>query len=256
MCAVMQPAEIAEHYQLYVEGDGRLVLNQSEEQRLVSEGDAISVDWTGDQPRVIPQHHATTPAEFFAYAESYAQLASATSAVVPLHCLFRGQTRDYFSSDGQLSVLPAGFRSDGGTFSTGLVKWEWVEGQLMPWLACLGDVCGIDLGSCLKFVPVEADLGVCRWLTTRAVQLTGSSLGIIALLQHYGFPTYFLDVTPSSPVAAWFALNQAVKKEDGTLAFAPLPGVSVARRSGRRSPEEIADVPCVHVYLQRRDDDQ
>ena len=248
----MEPGQIAEHDHVYIMGDGRLILNQSEQKRLASQGDAIAVHWAADQPRIIPQHHATTPAEFFAYAESYAQLTSR----VPLHCLFRGQTRDYFKAGGELSVLPAGFRSQGGPFSRGLVKREWVDAQLMPWLAYLSDACGIDLGSCLKFVPVVEDLGVCRWLATRALELTGSSLGIIALLQHYGFPTYFLDVTPNAAIAAWFALNQAVTAIDGTLAFARLPGVPVTRKIGRRLPEEIADIPCVQVYLQRRDDEQ
>jgi hypothetical protein len=249
----MEPGQIAEHDQLYIRGDGRLVLNQSEQQRFASQGDAVAVHAAADQPRIIPQHHAATPAEFFAYAESYAQL---TSRVLPLHCLFRGQTRDYFKSGGELSVLPAGFRSQGGPFSRGAVKWEWVDSQLMPWLAFLSDACGIDLGSCLKFVPIVGDLGVCRWLATRALQLTGSSLGIVALLQHYGFPTYFLDVTPNAAIAAWFALNKAVTATDGTVAFARLPGVPVARKIGRRSPEEIADIPCVQVYLQRSDDEQ
>ena len=31
-----------------------------------------------------------------------------------------------------------------------------------------------------------------------------------ALLQHYGLPTYFLDVTESESVAAWFAVTKAV----------------------------------------------
>jgi hypothetical protein len=81
----------------------------------------------------IPLHHAETVEGFLLYVAAYEELGRELG----FHCLFRGQTRDYFLHE-HLRVMPYSFRQEGEAFSPGVVERSWVEQQLTPWVRFLG----------------------------------------------------------------------------------------------------------------------
>jgi hypothetical protein len=83
-----------------------------------------------------------------------------------------------------------------------------------------------------RVAPPHTDRRLSARLTT--------SLELMALGMHYGFPTASLDVTPDDTVALWFALNVARPGADGRIRYEPTPGLLGA-----------AEGPSVYVYIQR-----
>src|SRR6185436_13764603 len=209
-------------------------------------GDAIKVG----PDAIIPQHHAATFKQYLAIVNHYQRQARLFTRV---GCFLRGQTDTYFGPGGYLNASPAALRpSAEGTPFFGCTDAESVMQQIGPWLQVLGDELEIDIGDCLRYSPVGPgeDYGFVRFLQPSALGGKHSSNALEAILQHYGFPTYCLDVTVSPLVAAWFALHKAHRTEKGEITYSPKLAPPADIRSKVQTSEDLASVSSVLVYLQ------
>jgi len=222
---------------------GLLCLSDEEIAGLRAKGDAIYVKKDG----IVPQHHATSLQELLDVIDCYGRL----SKVFDMVCLLRGQTRDYFTPAGYLSVSPAAYRGQATPFSHVTNSGAVIE-QLGPWITLLREELGIDIGDCLRYMELERgeDYGILRFVKPGPFAGKHSSEALLWILQHYGFPTYCLDVTPNPFVATWFALNRGYRNDSGELVYAPVPATPPEIKTTVNTPLDLASVPCVQVYLQ------
>jgi len=103
--------------------------------------------------------------------ETSAELAEALESLAP-GMLFRGQTQEYLRTDGGPDLRSSIDRH--GCIPNRMLKW-WQYSRFI-------------LGTYIKAFEVESDLATDQ-----------------AILQHYGWRSFFLDASSSSRVAAWFA---------------------------------------------------
>jgi len=128
---------------------------------------------------------------------------------------FRGQSREYLTEAGMPSIKSRLLRQK--SFMD-LSDWRAYDARLAEWALRV-----------IEFFPSESHLrpayyaGVTnspllnpRSSVTWDVYLFGSLAtsekpAIIALMQHYGFPTHFIDLTTDPLVALWFATHRPVE---------------------------------------------
>ncbi len=170
---------------------------------------------------ITRQHRVGNIAEFQLWATRYQQLARD----INMECVFRGQTRDYFV-DGELRVLPAAFRQEGTPFS-GYTTREVVEAQLRPWLTLLDETLQLDIGYSLTYCEIEEGHGIVRFQQPPQLSKEFSSEVLLGILQHYGFPTYCIDVTPDPLIAAWFALHVGIRSPEGRISYGRIPTADI-----------------------------
>jgi Flp pilus assembly protein TadD len=122
--------------------------------------------------------------------------------------LFRGQNRDWYANEN-LSVQPALLRKrlKPSRVSSAIRRWK---DLLTPFLGELAAGSG----------ALELDnrrLHVGGVPEARSMVSLTYQPELAATMQHYGFPTDFLDVTPALEVALWFALLQIETTDNGVL---------------------------------------
>ena len=193
---------------------------------------------------IARQHRVSNVAEFQLLATRYQQLARD----INMECVFRGQTRDYFV-DGKLTVLPTAFRQKGTPFSESTTR-EVVEMQLRPWLTFLDETLQLDIGYSLTYCGITEDgCGIVRFQQPQQLSKEFSSELLLGILQHYGFPTYCLDVTQDPLIAAWFALHVSMRSPEGRISYSRIPSADIEVTSSVARAQELAHLPSVHVYL-------
>jgi tetratricopeptide (TPR) repeat protein len=180
-----------------------------------------SVLYDGTNVPVIP---LATPQDWEKVA---ARLQNVATRRAPI--LFRGQNQDWFSGKS-LSIEPAVRR-------TNLSKAK-IKGAIQEWRECLRPVLG-ELVTHRAAIEVDNKIWVppSGHFHHAAELMYQPELG--ATMQHYGFPTDFLDVTPAPEVALWFALRRADKNENGAVRYLPY------RWSARDSVQRW---PSVYVF--------
>jgi hypothetical protein len=222
-------------------GGGCTRLWSDEELKTLTDmGDAVTVG-----PRrhecCIPQHHAYTAADAMSIVNGYRLVAER----IGWPCLFRGQTRDYYSEEGKLLVLPTLMRS----------RFLRLYGQLVsskeavkPWLDVLKDL-GITTDS-----GISTDLRttdghkIGEFFSTAPLAVMRGNPAVAGILQHYGFPTNHLDVTTDPIVSLWFALH-ASSTYRRRITFSPVPHQRAAKRRKPPRPEDVSEIPTLHVYI-------
>ncbi len=131
--------------------------------------------------------------------------------------LFRGQSRSWLV-DANVSLTPARFRSPLGQDELVEAVEAWRE-VLRPYLGGLSEKPGGTFG--------WGDESHGTLLQVPPMEVTGNMMAmawqpeLAGTLQHYGFPTEFLDASPDPDVALWFALRQAQKDADGVIWHTP-----------------------------------
>ena len=180
----------------------------------------------------IPQHHAYTVEDAFSVINGYRRAAER----IGWEFVVRGQTRDYYhESTGRLTALPAIMRPQTlGMYMDYIYVNPAYQEALKPWLGVLENL-GIETGTKGVRHPV-------------AVGRTNPVL--LAILQHYGFPTDHLDVTTDPIVAVWFALHATKSNDSGKISFKPLRPKRAVKRPKRPRTDDVAALPTVHVVIQ------
>jgi FRG domain len=207
--------------------------------KLTAMGDAVAV---GSRAQYrIPQHHAHNLEDAMRIVGSYRKL----SGQIGWHCVFRGQTRDYYVSDS-LAVLPAIARSKDsiGAFFEPLRTWLGVFTEL-----------GIETDAGLrgeyKWHPSLSDQDVrMRYRINHPLVRLRAMPVVAAILQHYGFPTDHLDVSTDPYVSLWFALHATSSDDRGAISFHPVTPPKEVRRRKPPQPTETAEVPALYVYVE------
>lgn len=172
------------------------------------------------------------------FAETIASLKALSEPQTPI--LLRGQRRNWMAN-GEVSLKPAGLRTPRATDEVLADVEQWRE-ALRPFLSELTD----------------PGPGVFGWgdfesggnfFNPPGIALTGNMLEmswqpeLVGTMQHYGFPTEFLDVTPNENVALWFALRRADLNEDGAFQHSP------TQWTESDSPDEW---PTIYVFAPER----
>jgi hypothetical protein len=221
-----------------------LIWSEQEIQKLKTLGDAVPAGPGGVYR--IPQHHAKTFEDAMYIIGGYRRLAEN----IGFHCVFRGQTRDYYDTTGVLIVLPGIIRSPElyEQYLTGGA----VRDSLAPWLKVLKDL-GIETGTGLnvKHTLSRRDGSTIRGnlFVNHPVALLRANPEVASILQHYGFPTDHLDASTDPVISLWFALHESQSKR-GRISFRRLTPRKRAKRGRPPRPTDTADVPTLHVYLQ------
>lgn len=147
--------------------------------------------------------------------------------------LFRGQTKDYFDSTGRLIIDPPLLRdpqfqgrSDFSVFDFNHL-WEFSEE-----FKSLAEELGIPK---TEYAYWGRNEGGTDWYKAR-----GLHPAFVVLLQHYGVPTTYLDVTTEPRIALWFALRQCKKTDDNRLYYTKV-NLEI-RRTG-------LDLPSIYCFL-------
>lgn len=142
---------------------------------------------------------------------------------------FRGQTREYLTGAGIPSITsrllrknPAPTVSDWRTHDAALDEWAQAVIDFFPSEDHLSPRYYAGVTSSPLFSPRSSLL----W----DVHLSGSLAtshkpAIVALMQHYGFPTHFIDLTTDPLVALWFATNRAVEVTPSVWTYTRLSNV-------------------------------
>lgn len=225
---------------------GYLPLNPEQQFTLKNSGNLILVDNAFDA--YIEQKTARSLTEVLEIVKEIKQKASE----IDLKVLFRGQTRDYYDGSGCHTVLPAAFRPNAESPFGNITDIKLVKSKLMPWINFL-DENNIHLGDSLRFEVVdESGIGILRFFETGPFSGKSPSDAIIGILQHYGFPTYFIDISVNELVSLWFALNQAIQTSGNCIRMTPLNQKPLP--DNWDSPMDIANWPCLMVYLFKEDD--
>ena len=164
---------------------------------------------------------------------------------------FRGQNQDFFNDEKCLSILPSAFRPNTHSPFSYITNLKEVKETLLPWLFFL-EHHGIEVGNALKFESIDDDsgLGILRLVTGK----NRTSDGFIGILQHYGFPTYFIDISENALVAIWFALNKGVEVSKGIVKMTPLKAKPIKHKYS--DAIEIAEWPTLHIYFQKENDEE
>ena len=209
-----------------------------------SEGDLISTSKYFN----VPVHHASDPVEYLGLIKQYRDLADQLGATI----LFRGQSRDYFNTDRKWTVYPASLRPNSPESPFSAVCSLPTAQTLVPWLDTLNDHCGLDFRECLTWIEMEdyGGLGCVRFLNPDTGQKDILSDNLAGILQHYGFPTFVLDVTVDPQIALFFALHKTIPSAAGLIdheVVVPSPN------SDHDHPQQQEDIPSVQIYLQSPD---
>jgi hypothetical protein len=221
------------------------VWSESDIATLASMGDALPI--RGGEYHA-PQHHARSFEQLLYILSGYEEIARDFR----LHIAFRGQTRDYFDSAGNLTVLSGVERNSelARDYTLNGLKYR---KALEPWLKVLNEHdIRTDTGVGFKHSLVLPNGSQAHGtvVVNHVVALLRSNLVVAAILQHYGFPTDHLDASTDLAVALWFALHKARNHDGRTLFDAVVPPRKVRRRKPLRA-SDAAGVPSLHVYLQR-----
>lgn len=182
--------------------------------------------------------------DYLAFIEYYCAYAKLSSSIS--RCYFRGQTKDY-----GFSLLPAAERSF--EFAQSLRNFgPETMGALDAWQRVLKAE-GVEIEQ-RRSVVSHTEIGQ-EWHTVDSslVSRMTRNLEFMGILQHYGFPTFALDVTDDPGIALWFAMHKAVE-EDGRVRFHRLDN---SANAGPMSPlvyvflgvdHESGEVPVVDLH--------
>jgi FRG domain len=139
-----------------------------------------------------------------ARVSSYRQLLDSIAALPPpaggAVRVYRGQTKDYgtlLSSMGRIRQT----RPEGEAFETNIRHWFIKSGML---------TLVSDLLKLVKLSAIDVRIGVSDFVFAEA------------LIQHYGYQTAYIDVTPSPDVALWFATHRFEGHMDAPYGAAPV----------------------------------
>lgn len=196
-----------------------------------------------DDAWVIRQVHVYSVPEFLTMVHKYCGYIPSGKSHV---CLFRGQTRDYFDGN-HLSIAPVAYRKAKWKKMYYSNKKELFE-ALSPWEYVLSNIFSLNLrsGAVFTFQEEGDDPRVIRRFAIDATPDGRISFNptLMALLQHYGFPTPCLDVTSDPLIALWFSLHKADIR-DGKIFYTPIADVF-----GNNQPDVNFKQPSVYVYLE------
>jgi len=221
-------------------------IDEAERSDLESNGGLVKIGRIVDG--TISQSSANSLEEVLDIVEKVEKKASALGLLV----LFRGQNRDFYATDETLSVLPAAYRQGIVSPFAQTTDIELVQKMLIPWIEFLSQR-DIDIGNLLRFSPIdETGFGILRIMERGPFTGTQPSDAIIGILQHYGFPTYFIDVSKDPLVALWFALNKGLTVEREAVKMQPLNEKCLPKKWEK--PTDIANWPTLHMYLYRDGD--
>lgn len=117
------------------------------------------------------------------HCNTLAALDQAIDSISP-DALFRGQTDEYLSKDGTPSITTSFSRH--GCIPSRMMKWFHYSRQI--------------LSSFVKDFDPRSDLAIDQ-----------------AILQHYGWRSFFVDATANPAVAAWFAANKYYSNQKAEL---------------------------------------
>lgn len=211
---------------------------------------------------VIPQLLVRSYAEFVQCTESW--LHQVAAEVRPGVILFRGQRRDYCDGIAR-RVIPTALRD--GTVASDLEQnSEDMRRAIANWTSVLSSHLGVSEGAFglgLSYKVRHDPPAATRFYYDG--QLLGKLYDprLLAVLKHYGFPTFNLDVTADAAIALWFALHAATRDSDGLIQFSaidveslvadepPLPSDS---SSPNASEEWITGLPSVYLFAEWADE--
>ena len=210
--------------------------------RLLKTGMAIKADsyW------VIKLVHVYSLKEYLDTVHKYSKLIRSRKNHV---CLFRGQNRDYFEED-YLIIIPPAYRNQ-KLENMYFNKSELID-ALSPWEQVLKNTFNLNIRSGAFFMFKEKDNPnfIRRFAIDNSPDGRISSNPILmALLQHYGFPTANLDVTSDPLIALWFALHKANTDEEGKIFYTTISNVIE-----HSEPDINYRQPSVYVYLENFND--
>lgn len=214
----------------------------SELRKLMSEGLAVEAS----SRFVIPILHAHTLDEYLKIIEDK---IGTENELVPKPYYLRGQTRDHFPSGNRLEVLPPAYRSlEWRRRYISEEKSDELQKFISPWLDCLRREMEIEIGPAyFQEFSLPGDPPIMRRFAKSSLpsDLVINNPGVMAVLQHYGFPTPCLDVTRSPIVALWFALHRSDPVSEGVRAFRP---VRYSEGSSSDSLDSLWEIPSVHIF--------
>lgn len=200
-----------------------------------------------DDDWVIKQVHVYSLTEYLDTVHKYSKLIGGSKNHV---CLFRGQDRDYFDKD-HLAIKPAAYRNQ-KRMNMYLSNKSELIAALSPWEHVLSDIFNLDIRTCAVFPFKEKDDPdyIHRFAIDNSPDgRIASNPALMALLQHYGFPTTNLDVTSDALVALWFALHKGNTDEEGKRFYTPISDVITDN-----DVKINYRVPSVYVYLENSND--
>lgn len=223
-------------------------INDDDKERLNSSGNLILIDLGPDM--YISQSIANNIESALVTIDALRKKADSLG----LRILFRGQTRDYFDTNGNFSVLPSAFRPNIQSPFGRITNIEEIRMMLLPWIEFLS-LRKIDIGELLKFETLdESGIGILRVFEPGNYSGKIPSDGAIGILQHYGFPTYFIDASANEFISLWFALNMAVKASNNEIQMIPVSNEPFPEKWN--SAQEISKWPTLHVYFHRDGDSE
>lgn len=195
---------------------------------------------------VIKQVHVYSLKEYLDTAHKCSKLIRSSKDHV---CLFRGQNRDYFDKD-HLIIIPPAYRNQK------LKNMYFNESELIdalsPWEQVLSNVFNLNIRSGAVFMFKEKDDPNFIWrfaIDNSPDGRISSNPILMALLQHYGFPTANLDVTSDPLIGLWFALHKANTDEVGKIFYTPVSNIITDNNIKINYRQ-----PSVYVYLENFND--
>jgi hypothetical protein len=147
------------------------------------------------------------------HCETTAELADAIESLAP-GMLFRGQTREYLRTDGGPDLRSSFDRH--GCIPDRMLKW-WQYSRFI-------------LGTYIKAFDAESDISTDQ-----------------AILQHYGWRSFFLDASSSARVACWFAGHKYETKRSGELVEDCWEDPVIAMREEAWYEDADRQVGCLYV---------
>jgi hypothetical protein len=141
------------------------------------------------------------------------ELAEVISKLAP-GMLFRGQTREYLRADGGPDLRSSIDRH--GCIPDRMLKW-WQYSRFI-------------LGTYIHAFDEQSDLATDQ-----------------AILQHYGWRSFFLDASSSAQVACWFAGHAYTTKRSGELVEDCWEDPVIVRRSEARYEDAVSQTGCLYV---------
>jgi len=178
----------------------------------------IEIKLDGYSPRdTVPYDGRDVPRIPIAGLEQWQDIIDRMAKITPEygHLVYRGQIQDWRSGD-ELSIEPALLRSTRSD--------EEIEEALGLWRLTLEPFLG-DLAHGSAGALIHKGVDSSAYVHPPPFSQTGRLLELIyspelgGTMQHYGFPTDFLDVTRDPAIALWFALHCARGDERGLITY-------------------------------------
>lgn len=160
---------------------------------------------------------------------------------------FRGQAREYLTEAGMPLIKSRLLRhksfmdvSDWRDYDASLAEWARRVIEFFPSESHLRPVHYAGVTNSPLFNPRSSVLWDLYLFGSLA---TSEKPAIVALMQHYGFPTHFIDLTTDPLVALWFATHRLVEVTPNVWTYRPLSSLSEADRSSWPAVYVFAPAP-------------